>query len=89
MIKLLLLVLLLNGIVPSNPQNIRYDIGTYYDYLVIETTDGNEWLLEETEEELQGEKVPFKEGDKFLCVFDTMGTDEIEDDELLYMEYIK
>jgi hypothetical protein len=88
LIKLLLFILLLNGINPSAPQNIRVDIGTYYDYLVVETSDGNEWLLEEIEEESQIEKVPFTEGDRFLCIFDTMGTDEIEDDVLLYMEYI-
>lgn len=89
MIRLLLFILLLNGITPSSPDNIRYDIGTYYDYLVLETTDGNEWLLEETEEEKQGlEDVPFIEGDRFLLIFDTMGTDNILDDEILYMEYV-
>lgn len=89
MIKLLLLILLLNGITPSQPNNIRYDIGTYYDYLILETTDGNEWLLEETEEEKQGEKVPYIEGDRFLLLFDTMGTSDITDDEVLYMEYLE
>lgn len=89
MIQILLLTLLLSNVNPTQQQNVRYDVGTYYNYLVLETTDGNEWLLEETDEEKQGiEKVPYVEGDKFLLTFDTMGTESKLDDIILSMKYI-
>ena len=80
MIKILILLLMLNGFNPT----LRVDVATYHDYLVLETTDGNEWLLEESEDE----KVPYEESEKLICVFDTKGTLNLEDDEIIYLESI-
>lgn len=81
---ILLLTLLMVSIHPTtNTNNLRTDVGIYYDYLVIETSDGNEWLLAETDE-----PVTYTEGSKYLVVFDTMGTDNVTDDEILDMLYM-
>lgn len=56
--------------------------GKYYDYMVIETEDGNEWLLDDSEDNpyIENDHVIFEAGESVQVVFDTMGTDIIEDD---------
>lgn len=57
--------------VPTMAQSyysLRLGAGTYYDYLCVETTDGN---------------AIFKDGGSVIVLFDTMGTAEIEDDVIL------
>lgn len=81
MLKVLILLLMLNGF-GTNKQNFRVDYATYYDYLTLVTTDGNEWLLEESEDE----NVQYEENEKLICIFDTKGTLNVEDDEIIFLE---
>lgn len=75
--------------VPTMAQNyytLRLGVGTYYDYLCIETTDGNEWLLGDDPESKyldENGNAIFKDGESVIVLFDTMGTAEIEDDVIL------
>ena len=56
--------------------------GKYYDYMVIETEDGNEWLLDDSEDSkyIENNRAIFEAGESVQVVFDTMGTDIVEDD---------
>ena len=56
--------------------------GNYYDYMVIETVDGNEWLLDDSEgsQYIEDGAAVFEEGELVQVVFDTMGTECITDD---------
>lgn len=65
-------------------QNLRVDTAVYYDYLTLVTSDGNEWFLDDTEE-----KVSYIDGDRFYVTFDTLGTDDITDDVIINMQFIK
>lgn len=60
--------------------------GTYYDYLVVETEDGNEWLLGDEPDskylDSNGNAI-FQSSESVVVLFDTMGTDEITDDVVL------
>lgn len=84
-----ILLVILSGVstqhaqAPNTTTELRTDVGIYYDYLVIETSDGNEWLLDETDE-----IVPYVEGGRYLIIFDTMGTDDVTDDVIVDMQYI-
>lgn len=66
--------------------DLRIDKGTYYDYLCIETTDGNEWLLDDSADskylDSNGNAI-FQSSESVVVLFDTMGTDEITDDVVL------
>ena len=59
--------------------------GKYYDYLV-ETEDGNEWLLDDSTEskylDSNGNAI-FRSGESITVLFDTMGTENITDDVIL------
>ena len=60
----------------------RIICGNYYDYMVIETVDGNEWLLDDSEgsQYIEDGAAVFEEGELVQVVFDTMGTECITDD---------
>lgn len=62
----------------STPEGsqIRVTTGHYYDYLVIETVDGNVWLMDEGAE-------PFEDGELVQVSFDTKGTESVLDDEII------
>ena len=67
--------------------DFRIDNGTYYDYLVVETADGNEWLLGDEPDskylDSNGTAI-FQNGESVIVLFDTMGTlDYLEDDVIL------
>lgn len=65
---------------------LRLSVGTYYDYLTVETADGNEWLLGDDPESKyldENGKAIFQSGETVIILFDTMGTAEIEDDVIL------
>ena len=64
----------------QQPQ-IRVMTGNYYDYLVIETVDGNEWLMSEDAE-------PFEDGELVQVVFNTKGTESVLDDEIIEIRSI-
>lgn len=55
---------------------IRVMTGNYYDYMVIETVDGNTWLMDENAE-------PFEDGELVHVSFDTKGTESVLDDEII------
>lgn len=59
--------------------------GTYYDYMVIETEDGYNWLLDDSEESpyIKDGNAIFEDGESVQVVFDTMGTKSIVDDVVL------
>lgn len=66
--------------------DLRTAEGTYYDYLTVETTDGNEWLLGDDPESKyldKNGKAIFQSGETVIVMFDTMGTDNLEDDIVL------
>lgn len=66
--------------------DLRTAEGTYYDYLIVETTDGNEWLLGDDPESKyldENGKTIFQSGETVIILFDTMETDNLEDDVVL------
>ena len=69
-----------------NFPDLRTAEGTYYDYLVVETTDGNEWLLGDEPDskylDNNGNAI-FHDGESVVVLFDTMGTADITDDVIL------
>lgn len=69
-----------------NFPDLRIDNGTYYDYMVVETADGNEWLLGDEPDskylDSNGTAI-FQNGESVIVLFDTMGTDDITDDVVL------
>lgn len=69
-----------------NFPDLRTAEGTYYDYLVVETTDGNEWLLGDEPDskylDNNGNAI-FHDGESVVVLFDTMGTEDITDDVIL------
>lgn len=68
----------------------RIMCGNYYDYMVIETVDGNEWLLDDSE----GSKYTddgaavFEDGELVQVVFNTMGTESVMDDVIVEVRSI-
>ena len=66
--------------------DLRTAEGTYYDYLCVETTDRNEWLLGDDPESKyldENGKAIFQSGETVIILFDTMGTENITDDVVL------
>lgn len=59
--------------------------GNYYDYMVIETVDGNEWLLDDAEgsKYIENGTAVFEDGELVQVVFDTKGTEAVTDDEIV------
>ena len=59
--------------------------GNYYDYMVIETVDGNEWLLDDAEgsKYIEYGTAVFEDGELVQVVFDTKGTEAVTDDEIV------
>lgn len=66
--------------------DLRTAKGTYYDYMVVETANGNEWLLGDEPDskylDSNGTAI-FQGGESVVVLFDTMGTDDITDDVVL------
>ncbi len=60
----------------------RIMCGNYYDYMVIETLDGNEWLLDDSEgsQYIDDSAAVFEDGELVQVVFDTMETESVTDD---------
>lgn len=57
---------------------LRVMCGNYYDYKVVETVDGNVWLINQE----------FEDGQLVQVHFDTKGTKDIKDDEILFIRAI-
>lgn len=83
----------------TDAECVRVAKGRYYDYMCVVTKDGNEWLLgddnpsENRYMELRGFQngegiyMPiFNNGEKVRVTFDTMGTENIDDDEIINVE---
>lgn len=68
----------------------RIMCGNYYDYMVIETVDGNEWLLDDTINSpyIENDIALFGNGELVQVVFDTKGTEAVEDDEIAEVKSI-
>lgn len=64
--------------------------GNYYDYMVIETVDGNEWLLDDAEgsKYIENGAAVFEDGELVQVVFDTKGTEAVTDDEIVEVRSI-
>lgn len=72
--------------------------GNYHDYMVIETLDGNEWLLDDAcpeenpymqyDADYEHYESIFEEGDLVQVVFDTKGTKGVTDDEIVFVRKI-
>ena len=67
--------------------DFRIDNGTYYDYMVVETADGNEWLLGDEPDskylDNNGNAI-FQDGQAVCILFNTNGTiNYLEDDVIL------
>lgn len=82
----------------SNNNSIRITTGNYLDYMVINTVDGNDWLLDDGEpknnpymtydSEYQEYVSLFENEELVQVVFDTKGTEDIKDDTILYVSKI-
>lgn len=82
----------------ASPAKAKYRTckGTYHNYLVIETKDGNEWLLSDAQAKsnpyMKWDKrhkcyVPkFREGQKVTVKFDTRGTRTKLDDVIVWVK---
>ena len=64
--------------------------GNYYDYMVIETVDGNEWLLDDAEgsKYIEYGTAVFEDGELVQVVFDTKGIEAVTDDEIVEVRSI-
>lgn len=81
MIKWLLFAVMI--VSTKGTPEIRIMTGNYYDYMVVETIDGNQWLIpEEKYEEV------FQPGELLQVVFDTKGTEDVKDDVILKIRSI-
>lgn len=65
--------------------DLRTSHGVYYDYLTIVTTDGNEWLLDNSKgsKYISEGKAIFRDKENVVILFDTMATEDITDDVIL------
>lgn len=77
------------------PQETHYPekrvmTGKYYDYMVVETTDGNEWLLDDTDDSpyIENGAAVFEGGEPVQIVFDTEGTESLKDDVIVEVRSI-
>ena len=76
----------------------RVMTGNYYDYMVIETIDGNQWLLDDTpsdnnpymvfDSQTQQYISAFEDGEMVQVLFSTNGTPSVLDDEILEVRRI-
>lgn len=57
---------------------LRVMCGNYYDYKVVETVDGNVWLINQE----------FEDGQLVQVHFDTKGTKDVKDDDILFVREI-
>lgn len=68
----------------------RIMCGNYYDYMIVETVDGNEWLLDDTKYSpyIENDVAVFEDGELVQVVFDTMGTESVMDDVIVEVRSI-
>ena len=76
----------------------RVMTGNYYDYMVIETIDGNQWLLDDTlsdnnpymvfDSQTQQYISVFEDGEMVQVLFSTNGTPSVLDDKILEVRRI-
>ena len=68
----------------------RIICGNYYDYMVIKTVDGNEWLLDDTADSpyIENDTAVFEDGELVQVVFNTEGTETVMDDEIMEVRSI-
>ena len=97
MLRIIAIVAALMAAANSTPAT-RVMNGNYHDYMVIETLDGNEWLLDDAYPEenpyMQYDadyghyESIFEEGDLVQVVFDTKGTKGVTDDVIVFVRRI-
>lgn len=75
-------VQIMTGCALTEAPQQREVAGIYYDYLVIQTKDGNEYLLDDSQDSpyLRDGKAIFEDGQQVNIVFDTCGTLDTTDD---------
>ena len=75
-------VQMMAGCSPVEVPQEREVVGTYYDYLVVKTEDGNEYLLDDSMNSpyIKDSKVIFADGQQVNVEFDTCGTLDTTDD---------
>lgn len=82
----------------SQDNNIRIMTGTYHDYMVVTTMDGNDWFIDDSNpsdnpymaydaDYGQYESI-YTEGELLQVVFNTQGTSNILDDEIIRIRSI-
>lgn len=79
---LILIVSLYTGFQIQNSNSnsgLRVMCGNYHDWKVVETVDGNVWMINRE----------FEENQLVQILFDTKGTNDIIDDEILYIREVK
>lgn len=89
----IVLIILSSFPVQAKKSNTRTTTGTYYDYMTIVTTDGNEWLLSDKQSKRNPYmrwdkkhkvyKAKFKDGQKVKVTFNTRGTKKKSDDRII------
>ena len=74
----------------------RVENGNYYNYMCVVSEDGNEWLLDDSHsserymENVDGIYMPvFESGECVQITFDTKGTENIYDDEIMNIESLE
>lgn len=73
MITLMALTILLTGCRGSLEDNYTQENATYYDYMVLETVEGEEILIDESEY-TKDNKAIFEDGDKVVITYDKDNT---------------
>lgn len=82
----------------SQDNNIRIMTGTYHDYMVVTTIDGNDWLIDDSnpnfnpymayDADYGHYDAIYHEGELLQVVFNTKGTIDILDDEIIRIRSI-
>lgn len=65
--------------IQNSNSGLRVMCGNYHNWKVVETVDGNVWMINRE----------FEENQLVQILFDTKGTDAIIDDEILYIREVK
>lgn len=85
----------LETVSPYHPNHTEYPqqrvmAGNYYDYMVVKTVDGNEWLLDDSKSSpyIQDGISIFHDGALVQVMFDTMGTETVTDDVVIKVRCI-
>ena len=105
MVSIILAATMASSVAMAKVPETRTMTGKYYDYMCIETKDGNEWLLSDEQAahnpymrkrvvRFNGKKrveyVPkFRNGQCVRVKFDTMGTNKVTDDRIISVKAIR